>query len=106
MGATSALFNGLFKMVWGTLLDYFPFRKVYGFIIVTEIIMIPLIQVAVYNKYLFMLVSWITFMCDGCLTSMLPAVVIEQFGIERGPEVYSLMYSNMGLSSVASVATF
>ena len=59
-----------------------------------------LIQFAVYNKYAFMLVSCLTFMCDGSLTSMLPALTVAQFGIVRGPEVYSIMYSAFGVASM------
>ena len=39
-------------------------------------------------------------MCDGSLTAMLPAVTVGQFGIERGPQVYSYMYSVFGVSSM------
>ena len=48
-----------------------------------------------------MVVTCLTFMCDGSLTSMLPAVTVKQFGIERGPEVYSYMFSVFGISSLA-----
>jgi uncharacterized membrane protein len=39
-------------------------------------------------------------MCDGSLTSMLPALTVAQFGITRGPEVYSVMYSAFGVASM------
>ena len=39
-------------------------------------------------------------MCDGSLTSMLPAITVKQFGLERGPAVYSVMYSVFGVSSL------
>ena len=39
-------------------------------------------------------------MCDGALPSMLPALTIDQFGITRGPEVYSVMYSSFGVASM------
>lgn len=85
VGATSSLFNGVFKFVWGTLLDYYDFRKVYGLIISLEILMIFSVQVSVYNKWAFMAVSWMTYMCDGCMTAMLPALCLSQFGLIRGP---------------------
>lgn len=76
VGATSSLFNGFFKFIWGTLLDYYPFRKVYGGLITLECALIVLISFSVYNKWTFMVVSWLTYMCDGSLMAMLPALTV------------------------------
>ena len=42
-------------------------------------------------------------MCDGALTSMLPALTVGQFGIKRGPQVYSIMYSSFGVASMTGL---
>lgn len=85
VGAISALCNGCFKVFWATMLDYYPFKRVYGCLIGLALALIILINYAVYNKWLFFLASCLTFMCDGALTSMLPALTVAQFGILRGP---------------------
>ena len=85
VGAISSLFNGFFKLLWASLLDYFSFKKIYGGLIGLELCLIVLINVAVYNKWAFMIVSNLTYMCDGSLTSMLPALTVQQFGLMRGP---------------------
>ena len=77
VGAVSSLFNGFFKFFWATLLDYYPFKKIYGVLIWIEISCIVLINYAVYNKWAFMIVSCLTYMCDGSATSMLPALVVK-----------------------------
>ena len=100
VGASAALFNGFFKFIWSFALDYFSFKRIYGGLIILEICLIGLVNYAVYNRYAFMVVTWLTFMCDGSLTSMLPAVTVDQFGIKRGPQVYSIMYSCFGCSAV------
>lgn len=100
VGATAALFNGFFKFIWSYSLDFYSFKRIYGFLIVLEICLIVLVNYAVYNKYAFMVVTWLTFMCDGSLTSMLPAVTVGQFGIKRGPQVYTIMYSCFGVSAI------
>ena len=100
VGAISALFNGFFKFVWSYSLDFYPFKRIYGSLMILQMCNVLLIQFAVYNKYAFMLVSCLTFMCDGSLTSMLPALTVAQFGILRGPEVYSIMYSAFGVASM------
>jgi MFS family permease len=99
----SSLFNGFFKLFWATLLDYYPFKRIYGVLIWIEISCIVLINYAVYNKWAFMLVSCLTYMCDGSLTSMLPALVVKQFGMERGPQVYGYMYSVFAVSCMLGV---
>ena len=39
-------------------------------------------------------------MCDGSITSMLPAVTLHIFGIQRGNQIYGYMYSVFGTSSM------
>mmetsp|Transcript_7854 Transcript_7854/g.13170 ORF Transcript_7854/g.13170 Transcript_7854/m.13170 type:complete len:371 (+) Transcript_7854:199-1311(+) len=77
VGSTASLFNGFFKFLLATLLDYYPFRKVYGCIICLEIVLIYAVQFSVTNKWAFMLASQMTFMCDGSMMSMLPALTID-----------------------------
>lgn len=47
-----------------------------------------------------MIISCLTFMCDGAITSMLPALTVGQFGITRGPQVYTVMYSSFGVAAM------
>ena len=103
VGAIAALFNGFFKLLWASLLDYYPFRRIYGGLILLEIGLIVLINVAVYNKWAFMVVTCLTYMCDGSLTSMLPALTVQQFGLIRGPQIYSYLFSVFGLSCLMSI---
>mmetsp|Transcript_7853 Transcript_7853/g.13169 ORF Transcript_7853/g.13169 Transcript_7853/m.13169 type:complete len:84 (+) Transcript_7853:1163-1414(+) len=65
--------------------------------------LIVLVQYSVYNKWAFMLACWGTFMCDGAMLSIMPVITIDQFGMTRGPQVYSFMYSNMAVASMLSV---
>lgn len=106
VGATAGLLNGCFKLFWASLLDYYPFRSIYGGLITLEISLIFLVQVAVYNKPSFFIVTCLTFMCDGSLTSMLPALTVSQFGIERGPQVYGYMFSVFGVAAISSTILF
>ena len=103
VGSISSLFNGFFKFMWATLLDYYPFKRIYGFLICLEIGMIVAITYAVHNRYAFMMVSCLTYMCDGSLTSMIPAVTLSQFGLVRGPQVYGYMYSIFAMSCLLSI---
>lgn len=106
VGATAGLLNGCFKLVWASALDFFPFRRIYGGLIVLEISLIFLVQIAVYSRAAFFISTCLIFMCDGSLTSMLPALTVSQFGIERGPQVYGYMFSVFGVAALSSTLLF
>jgi len=106
VGATAGLLNGCFKLVWASMLDYYPFRRIYGGLIALEICLIFLVQIAVHNKAAFFISTCLIFMCDGSLTSMLPALTVGQFGIERGPQVYGYMFSVFGVAALSSTLLF
>ena len=42
-------------------------------------------------------------MGDGSMTSMLPVVTINVFGLKRGTEVYGYMYSVFGLAAMSGL---
>ena len=105
VGAIASLSNGFFKLLWACFLDYYPFRNIYGGLILLEISLIVLVNIAVYNRYAFMVVVCLTYMCDGSLSSMFPALTVKQFGLVRGPQVYSYMFSVYGVASVLSIFT-
>jgi hypothetical protein len=42
-------------------------------------------------------------MGDGSMTSMLPVVTLNVFGLRRGTEVYGFMYSVFGLAAMSGV---
>lgn len=106
VGATAGLCNGFFKILWASLLDYYDFRTIYGGLICLEISLIFIVQYAVHNRYAFFVVTCLTFMCDGSLTSMLPALTVAQFGISRGPQVYGYMFSVFGVAALSSTLVF
>ena len=49
IGAAGALFNGCFKVVWATLLDYYNFKPVFSVIICIVMLCLATIHWAVYN---------------------------------------------------------
>jgi hypothetical protein len=46
---------------------------------------------------------WINFLGDGSMTSMLPVVTINVFGIRRGTQVYGFMFSEFGFAALVGV---
>ena len=58
------------------MLDYYSFKSIYGGIICLELSLIVVINYAVYNKWLYLITCTLTFMTDGGLASMLPALTV------------------------------
>ena len=42
-------------------------------------------------------------MGDGSMTSILPVVTLSVFGLEKGPQVYGLLFSIFGVASIAGL---
>lgn len=103
IGSFGALFNGVCKIILASSLDYLPFKPVYGCILIALITSLLVIHVANSNPYIFGACIWINFMGDGSMTSMLPVVTINVFGLKRGTEVYGYMYSVFGLAAMSGV---
>ena len=100
IGSFGALFNGCFKIFWATMLDYYPFKRVYGVILLIQITLLISVHWAVYRAWSYAIVICLSFMCDGSMTSMLPVVTLHVFGIKRGGQVYSYMYSVFGVAAM------
>jgi hypothetical protein len=102
IGSFGALFNGCFKIFWAALLDYLPFKPVYGIIWAIQICMLIWVHWAVYSGWQYGIVICLSFMCGGGMISMLPVVTLHVFGLQRGPKVYGFMYSVMGMAAFLS----
>ena len=109
IGAAGALFNGCFKVMWSTLLDYYNFKPVFSVILCIVMICLGTIHWAVTNKNAYAIVICLSLMCEGAMASMLPVATKQVFGFKRGPCVYSYLWSSFGVASILgalSVKTF
>jgi len=99
IGSFGALFNGCCKIIFASALDYFPFKRVYAVIstcMITSLVMLHYTQSSPLGFGACILTA---LMCDGSITSMLPAVTLGVFGFKRGNQVYSYMYSVFALAA-------
>ena len=100
IGSFGALFNGCFKIVWATLLDYYNFKPVYSVVLCIYVVSLTTIHWAVYQSWSYAIVICLCFMCDGSMTSMIPVVTNRVFGVKRGPQVYGYMFSTFGVAAM------
>ena len=100
IGSFGAFFNGVVKIVLASSLDYYPFKPLFAVVLAFTALTLILIPLTVQQPYLFAVLIWLNFFGDGSITSSLPVVTLNVFGIKRGPQVYGYMFSIFGLSSV------
>jgi uncharacterized membrane protein YoaT (DUF817 family) len=82
-------------------MDYQPFNHVFGGLLVLQLVLIATIQVSVYNQYTYLLIVCLSMQCEGALASILPTTTLQVFGLKRGPMVYSLMFSVIGVAALS-----
>ena len=84
IGSMGSLMNGVCKLVLAAFLDFMRFKPIYLVIVSIQIIDLIVIPFSVTRAPMFGLCVIINFMCDGSMTSMLPAVTLDLFGVTRG----------------------
>jgi len=73
-GSIASAMNGLFRIVWGKLLDHTNFRFTYSLLLSTQVIISFFIYYAVsLNKYLYMLMIILSYICYGGNFAIFPA---------------------------------
>jgi MFS transporter, OFA family, oxalate/formate antiporter len=100
IGSFGALFNGLSRIFWSTLLDFYSFNKVYRTLLVIQIAMITLVQWSVGSPWAYFVVVSLSMMCEGAITSILPTEALKHFGTERGHGIYSYLFSSFGVAAI------
>jgi hypothetical protein len=101
IGSFGALFNGACKIILASSLDYLPFKPVYCGILIAIISSLILVHFVTTSAVGFGACIWVNFMGDGSMTSMLPVVTLNVFGLKRGTQVYGYMYSVFGLAAMS-----
>jgi Na+/melibiose symporter-like transporter len=76
IGSTGSLLSGCSKIIFASLLDYFPFKKVYGGIITMIIVSLVMLHFTQSSPIGFGLCFCTAYMCGGSMTSMLPAITL------------------------------
>jgi hypothetical protein len=103
IGAISALNNGVCKFLFAISLDYISFKRCFGVVTLVYIVCIMLMKTAAQSKMGYLLVTVISFSCDGAVSSMMPVLVFKVFGSINGPRVYSYIYSVYFISAFSFI---
>lgn len=75
----------------------------YTCILVAIMTSLVLVHYTTTSAYLFGACMFVNFMGDGSMTSMLPVVCINVFGLRRGTEVFGYLFSEFGFAALVGV---
>ena len=101
IGSIGSLINGVARIFWSTMLDYYSFNSVYRSLLVIQILMIATVKWSLnMHWFLYAINICISMMCEGAITSILPTETMKHFGKTRGSTVYSFMFSSLGVSAI------
>ena len=76
IGAVGALINGGMRIVWSSLLDYYPFKRVFGCLILLQLILIATVKWSVSNKWFYLINVSLSMMCEGAMVAVLPTMTL------------------------------
>lgn len=100
VGGLAALFNGVGRLFWATLVDKFGFKRPYRVLTMLEVGLMLGMPFAAASRSLFAVVVCLIFFCLGGNFSMFPTVNTLSFGTAHAAEIYSLLFTAFATASI------
>lgn len=100
VGSIGSIFNGTSRIFWGILIDKTSFKKVYSYILITQIFLCATFHFICKIDYLFLIWNAILFACLGGNYTLLPPIAIKLYGKINGVRIYAFFICSMGLASI------
>ena len=101
VGAVAAGWAGL-RFIWAFIMQKLSYKVVYSLMLITQIVCCVTIKWSVKNKLSYMITIWIMMWWEGGHFTTLPTVCGTLYG-QRGYQVFSVIFVNFGLSSLAGI---
>ena len=101
VGSVANIWNGGSRVIWGYFLDRFSFKKVYGSLVVVEVIVACTLQFA--GEFRWMYFIWVSILlcCEGGHFALFPTYTSKVYGPENGPKVYGLVGFGLSFGNIA-----
>ncbi|MHA1339148.1 MAG: OFA family MFS transporter [Promethearchaeota archaeon] len=101
VGAWAALFNGLGRIVWGTLSDKIGYKKAMSIMFGVQAVFMFTLPLTPFNQYLFMLWVCLIYFCFGGNFSLYPTATADTFGAKYLGPNYGIVFTAYGIAGVA-----
>ena len=102
VGSAASVFNSI-RFVWSLGTDHFPYKLVYGILLILQITLVFTIPFIDESKGLFPV--WVSgiMLCEGGHFTLMPNVIKKIYGSENGTALYGIAFSFSGIASILIV---
>lgn len=100
IGSLAQIVNGCMRIFWSSLLDFHSFKRVNSALLLIQASCIFFFELSANNKGSFMLMVCLAMMTEGAVAAIVPTITLQKFGLTRGHDVYSYMFSAFGMSAL------
>ena len=104
LGSIGSISNGVFRLIWGTMMDYFSYRTNKLMTFGIFILSCSTIVWSVHNQVSYLITVIFAYGCYGGLYVVYPTQTIKILGKKIGPKLYS--YTFLGFSIGAIIQYF
>ena len=104
VGSIGMIGNGLSRCAWGAIMDLKSFKKVYGVLLLAQIIAICTLSLISYSKILYFLWVVVILACEGGHFALFPSVCAKIFGSDDGAKAFSMVAFGLNIGNVIQYA--
>ena len=94
------LINGISRIFYGFLYDKTSFSAIFLPGLLLSIIFVVTFDIISSNKILFLIWVIVLFLCEGAFFTIFSPIILDYYGIEKGPIIYSSLLFSTPLSNV------
>lgn len=105
LGSVGMIINGVSRCGWGALMDWVNFKKVYGALVIIEVIMMCTLDFVADSKALFMLWVCVILACEGGHFAIFPTICSKMYGVDNAPKVTGMLGVGLNMGNVVQYAS-
>ena len=99
-GSIGAIMNGVSRIFWPIYQDTTSFKHVYSRILLLQITVSSTLYFAASSEHLYIVWIALSFFCLGGHFSVFPTACVTYFGLDKGPQVYAVLFTAIGSTSM------
>ena len=97
-----SLGNGIFRPIWGLLLDYIGFKYLMAVALLLQIICSISLYFAINSLPIIYIIIILISSIAACPFTIIPAMVYKKYGTQNGSDVYGVIFVAFGLSAITA----
>ena len=100
LGSIGSIANGGFRLVWGAMMDYFPFKTNKFIIYCVFLVTCSTIVVSTGSNAAYLIVVVISYGCYGGLYAIYPTITVQMLGKKIGSKLYAYTFIGFSIGAI------